>query len=110
MIIDAHTHLNNYHNEDEANLPKCLADLQQEMRRNRVDCALVLTSYKVLPGRPPTRDVVAATRALPNVFVVAGISYATFSLDVITELRGFLKDGAVRGLKLYPGYEPYYPE
>ena len=109
MIIDAHTHLNNYHNEDEAKLPECLGNLQREMRRNRIDYAMVLTSYKVLPGRPPTRDVIAATRDLPNVFVVAGISYASFSLDVITELRQFLKDGAVRGMKLYPGYEPYFP-
>lgn len=109
MIIDVHTHLNNYHNEDEANLTACLDNLQREMRRNRIDVALVLTSYKVVPGRPPTRDVVAATRDLPNIHVVAGISYATFSLDVITELRDFLKDGLVKGLKLYPGYEPYFP-
>jgi len=109
MIIDVHTHLNNYHREDEANLQVCLENLKREMRRNRVDIALVLTSYKVLPGRPPTREVVAATRSLSNIFVVAGISYATFSLDVLAELREFLKDGSVRGLKLYPGYEPYFP-
>jgi predicted TIM-barrel fold metal-dependent hydrolase len=99
MIIDVHTHLNNYHNEEEANLQACLENLQREMRRNRIDIALVLTSYKVVPGRPPTREVVAATRDLPNIFVVAGISYSTFSL----------KEGSIRGLKLYPGYEPYFP-
>jgi predicted TIM-barrel fold metal-dependent hydrolase len=109
MIIDVHTHLNNYHNEEEANLSVCLENLQREMRRNRIDIALVLTSYKVVPGRPPTREVVAATRDLPNIFVVAGISYATFSLDVLTELREFLQEGSIRGLKLYPGYEPYFP-
>jgi hypothetical protein len=64
MIIDVHTHLNNYHNEEEANLQACLENLQREMRRNRIDIALVLTSYKVVPGRPPTREVVAATRDL----------------------------------------------
>jgi predicted TIM-barrel fold metal-dependent hydrolase len=109
MIIDVHTHLNNYHNEEEANLSVCLENLQREMRRNRIDIALVLTSYKVVPGRPPTREVVAATRDLPNIFVVAGISYATFSLDVLAELREFLQEGSIRGLKLYPGYEPYFP-
>jgi predicted TIM-barrel fold metal-dependent hydrolase len=109
MIIDVHTHLNNYHNEEEANLQACLENLQREMRRNRIDIALVLTSYKVVPGRPPTREVVAATRDLPNIFVVAGISYSTFSLEVVTELREFLKEGSIRGLKLYPGYEPYFP-
>ena len=108
-VIDCHTHVNNYHHEDVESLQQCLNDLQREMRRNRVDVALVLTSYKVSPGRPPTREVVRATRDLTNVYIVAGISYEHFSPGQLTELREYLRDGSVRGLKLYPGYEPFYP-
>lgn len=108
-IIDCHTHVNNYHSEDVESLQQCLNDLQREMRRNRVDFALVLTSYKVAPGRPSTQDVIRATRDLTNVFIVAGISYQHFSPGQLTELREYLRDGSVRGLKLYPGYEPFYP-
>ncbi len=111
MIIDCHTHVNNYHNEEVDSLRECIDALQREMRRNRVDLALVLTSYKVSAGRPSTRDAVQATRDMKNVYIVAGISYNhfTFAVDELSELREYLVEGSVRGFKLYPGYEPFYP-
>ncbi len=109
MIIDCHTHLNNYHDESSDSLRTCLENLQREMRRNRIDIALVLTSYKVTPGRPSTQAIVEATRKLRHVQVVAGLSYATLSQPLLDGLRGYLQEGSIRGLKLYPGYEPYYP-
>jgi uncharacterized protein len=109
LIIDCHTHLNNYHDEDRESLKECLDALQLSMRRNRIDIALVLTSYKDVPGRPSTRAVVEATRDLKNIFVVAGLSYKAFHPDQLHEIRDYMKEGLVRGLKLYPGYEPFYP-
>jgi predicted TIM-barrel fold metal-dependent hydrolase len=109
MIIDCHTHLNNYHNDEVVSLPSCLERLQMELKKNRIDMALAITSYRVSPGRPSTRDVVKSTRDLKNVFVVAGVSYVNHTKEDLEELREYLKDGSVRGLKLYPGYEPFYP-
>jgi predicted TIM-barrel fold metal-dependent hydrolase len=109
MIIDCHTHVNNYHDEEVESLRESLDALQQEMRRNRIDVAMVLTSYKTARGRPATREVVSATRDIPYISVVAGISYLAFRREQLDELREFLQDGHVRGLKLYPGYEPFYP-
>ncbi len=109
MIIDCHVHLNNYHDENVDALQECLQRLQATMRRNGVDVAIVLTSYKRVPGRPPTREVVEAIRGIKNLYVVAGISYANFGEPAVEELRGFLQEGTIRGLKLYPGYEPFYP-
>jgi len=109
MIIDCHTHINNYHNEEVDSLQGCLDDLQLNMRKNRIDIALVLTSYKVGPGRPSTRDAVKATRDLKNIYIVAGVSYLNHTQDDLNVIREFLQDGSVRGLKLYPGYEPFYP-
>lgn len=109
MIIDCHTHVNNYHDEQKESLQENLAKLQYELRRNRVDIALVLTSYKDVPGRPSTRRVIEATRDMKGIFVVAGISYLNFREEQLHELREYLQDGTIRGLKLYPGYEPFYP-
>jgi hypothetical protein len=109
MIIDCHTHVNNYHDEEVDALADCIARLQAAMRRNRVDAALVLTSYKVVPGRPSTRAVVDATRHVPGLHVVAGISWANLTGGDLEELRSLLQEGAIKGLKLYPGYEPFYP-
>ena len=109
MIIDCHTHLNNYTDEAVESLPADLAKLQSVMRRNRVDVALILTSYKIVPGRPSARAVVEATREMPNLHVIAGISWAGFNDVAVAELRSLLEAGAIKGLKLYPGYEPFYP-
>ncbi|MDP2055247.1 MAG: amidohydrolase family protein [Acidobacteriota bacterium] len=109
MIIDCHTHLNNYHDETVESLSADIEKLQAVMRRNRVDVALVLTSYKVVPGRPSARAVVEATRHLPHIHIVAGISWATFGAPDLLELRSLLEAGSIKALKLYPGYEPFYP-
>jgi predicted TIM-barrel fold metal-dependent hydrolase len=109
MIIDCHTHVNNYHDEQVDALGDCIANLHAAMRRNRVDVALVLTSYKVVPGRPSTRAVVDATRTFANIHVVAGISWTNLTDGDLDELRSLLEAGEIKGLKLYPGYEPFYP-
>jgi hypothetical protein len=109
MIIDCHTHVNQYEDETVEALPGMLDKLQLTMRRNRVDAALILTSYKVVPGRPSTRAVVEATRHLPHLHVVAGISWSTFSQADVDDLKDLLDAGALKGLKIYPGYEPFYP-
>lgn len=109
MIIDCHTHINNYHNEEIESIGQAIQDLQREMKRNRIDVAIVLTSYKVKPGRPSTRLAIEATKDLDNVYIVAGISYLNLNDDTLGELRKQLQEGSLRGIKLYPGYEPFYP-
>ncbi len=109
MIIDSHVHLNNYHDEEADGLLQNLETLRRTMRRNRVDVALILTSYKENPGRPSTRAVLEATSGLTDVYVVAGIDRARLDDGFLGPIREHLQDGTVRGLKLYPGYQPFYP-
>jgi uncharacterized protein len=109
MIVDCHTHLNNYHDEAVDDLPGSVEKLLRTMRRNRVDAAIALTSYKVTPGRPSTRAVVDAVRDHPNLFVVAGLSFADFREEDLEEIRPGVEEGKVKGLKIYPGYEPFFP-
>ncbi len=109
MIVDCHTHLNNYHEENVVSLDACLDRLLESMAVNHVDYSLVLTSYKVSEHRPATRDVVRAVRDLKNVGVIAGMSYVEYKERDLREIAEFLRQGLVKGLKLYPGYEPFYP-
>ncbi len=109
MVIDVHTHLNNYHEERVRDVRECLDNLQETMNRNGVDYALVLTSYKVTEHRPSTRTVIEATADYPHLSVVAGISYLNYKERDLREVSDYLKAGMVKGLKLYPGYEPFYP-
>ena len=109
MIIDVHTHVNNYHEERVRDINECLDTLLAAMQKNAVNHALVLTSYKVTPHRPPTSHVIEATRPHKNLSVVAGISYLHYKEKDLREISDYLKSGLVKGLKLYPGYEPFYP-
>jgi len=109
MIIDVHTHLNNYHEERVTSIEECLGNLQQAMSEHGVDVALVLSSYKVTPHRPPTRDVVRAIDDTDNIYAVAGISIDNYREKDLREISDFLQADLVKGLKLYPGYEYFYP-
>lgn len=109
MIVDCHVHLNNYDEDRVPTLARCLDQLELTMRRNRVDLALVLTSYTVTPGRPSTRSVVEAIRDIPFLSVVAGLDFTTFTPSDLVEIAEYVQAGKVRGLKLYPGYQSFYP-
>lgn len=109
MIIDVHTHINNYHEEKVTSIEECLGRLTDSMAANKVDYALVLSSYKVTKDRPSTRQVVEAISGMDNLGVVAGISYLNYNHRDIREIGEYLEQGLVKGLKFYPGYEPFYP-
>lgn len=109
MIIDCHTHLNNYHEQIHHTLAESVAKLRGAMAEAGVDYALVLTSYIVNPDRPSVREVVDAIGDAKDLGVVAGISYLHYKQRDLRELADDLGTGRVKGLKLYPGYEPFYP-
>ncbi len=109
MIIDCHVHLNNYHEQVAVSLGQSLDLLQEAMAGAGVDYALVLTSYMVNANRPSVAQVVKAVEGIDSLGVVAGISYVNYKERDLRELADYLQDGLVRGLKLYPGYEPFYP-
>ena len=109
MIIDCHTHLNNYHEQVAHTLSDSVANLRTAMREAGVDYALVLTSYIVNPNRPSVREVIDAIGDATDLGVVAGISYLNYKERDLRELVDDLRAGRVKGLKLYPGYEPFYP-
>lgn len=109
MIIDCHVHLNNYHEQVAVSLDESLDKLQAAMAEAGVGYALVLTSYLVSTNRPSTAEVVRAVETVDSLGVVAGISFNEYQERDLRELADFLKAGLVKGLKLYPGYEPFYP-
>ncbi len=109
MIIDCHTHLNNYHEQVKHTLSDSVAKLRAAMAEAGIGYSLVLTSYIVNPDRPSVREVIDAIGDATDLGVVAGISYLHYKEKDLRELADDLRTGRVKGLKLYPGYEPFYP-
>ncbi len=108
MVIDCHTHLNRYTPDAPATLAERYALLRAEMEAHGIHSALVLGSYAVTADRPSTRDLLAVVGGDPRIGVVAGVRLGRERSEELTELRGFLEAGRIKGLKLYPGYEPFY--
>ena len=109
MIIDVHTHLNNYHEDKVSSINDCLDDLEASMSKNGIDQAFVLTSYKVTPDRPSTASVIEAIEGRSHLHAIAGVSFLHYTHNDLREIGDYLRSGLVKGLKLYPGYEPFYP-
>ncbi len=109
MIIDVHTHINNYHEDRVLSLENSLDKLTANMLENKVDYSLVLTSFKVNQHRPSTRQVVESIKGRKTLGVVSGISYLHYNHRDVREIGEYLENGFIKGLKFYPGYEPFYP-
>lgn len=108
MIVDCHVHLNNYHEDSKAPTAKNVERLCQEMAASDVDHAVILTSYLVNDARPSVDQILEAVSGDPRFTVVAGLGLTRPTVDW-SHLEKHLKDGSVKGLKLYPGYEYFYP-
>ena len=110
MIIDCHVHVNQY--ELLQNIPSLeerLEKLQLEMVSNNVDYALILSSYKVNSERPSTKQIIDAIQKYDNLGVVAGFTIDNHTDDDLKNYKKWIKDGLIKGLKIYAGYEHYYP-
>ncbi|GEM_PF-1144620 len=96
MIIDVHTHLNNYDETQIVPVEKCLEQLHESMAYKKVDHAMVLTSYTVNEHLPSTAAVVKVTDGLKNLHVVAGISVENYRERDLREIAIFSRTAGWR--------------
>jgi uncharacterized protein len=108
MIIDCHVHLNRYGAGQASSLRERYLKLRAEMDLHGIDYALVLSSYFESAERPNTREILDVVGHDPRIGVVAAVSYLYYRAADLADLRVLLREERIKGLKLYPGYEPYY--
>ncbi len=109
MIIDCHVHLNDYDPKNPTPLPERIHRLEESMERNGVGYAIILTSYTVNEHRPSTAEMLKAIEGHPKLGLVAGLSFSKYRQRDLRELADLLEEKRILGLKLYPGYESFYP-
>lgn len=95
MIIDVHTHINNYHEDRVTSIEDSLDLLTNTMEENNVDYSLVLSSYKVNEHRPSTQQVVEAIAGRKSLGVVSGISYLHYNHRDLREISEYLEAGLI---------------
>jgi predicted TIM-barrel fold metal-dependent hydrolase len=79
------------------------------MGNSDIDYALILTSYKVTSDRPSTSKIIEITKKYYNLGVVAGFSIDNHTDEYLQNCRRWFKKGFIKAIKIYPGYEHYYP-
>jgi hypothetical protein len=109
IIIDCHVHLNNYEYTNKLSLEKRLTALLDVMITNNIDYSVILSSYEVNVDRPSTAQILDITKKHDNLGVVAGFSIDNHTDEDYRNCRIWLKEGFIKGVKLYCGYEHYYP-
>ncbi|HUO85687.1 MAG TPA: amidohydrolase, partial [Thermoanaerobaculia bacterium] len=87
MIIDCHTHLNNYTPDRPSTLQERYQQLKAEMKAHGVDYALVLTSFMVNEHRPSLDEVLETVGDDPEIGVIAGVSYRRYTAHDLAEIR-----------------------
>ncbi len=108
MIIDCHVHLNNYDENRTRTVPEMAADLFQTMEDSGVDHAVVLSSYKATDHRPHIDELIHHVGNDPRITLVEGLRWRVDEQRTdLFRMEERIRDGLVRGIKLYPGYDRY---
>lgn len=106
-LIDCHVHLNNYHESAGRPTAENVRDLFAKMEERGVDHAVVLTSYKADLDRPSVEEVLEILHRDPRTTVVEGLRWRGENRTDLFTMEERIRDGLVKGIKLYPGYDRY---
>jgi hypothetical protein len=114
MLIDCHVHLNNYYTGNETGndhnrrpTEENVQRLWDAMARNGVDHAVVITSYLVNVDRPSVEHILEILAEDPRTTVVEGLRWRSDARTDLFHMEERIRDGVVKGIKLYPGYDKY---
>jgi hypothetical protein len=86
-----------------------LQRLRTRIQRYHIDQVLVLTSYVVNEQRPSAEQVVKLVEPFSDISVVEGVTFQDGKPHDLEGIRRRLEAEQVVGLKMYPGYIPFYP-
>jgi hypothetical protein len=102
MIIDSHTH--NYSYGDKTFAAK---DLLASMDEATIDYSLLIADGTV--GGTATDQAIQICEENPRLQAIGCVQYKTLDDSQTQKLVDYLKEGKIHGVKLYPGYEDFYP-
>ena len=106
-LIDAHVHLNNYHESTRRPTAEHALDLFAKMDEIGIAHAVVITSYKIDLDRPSVEELLGLLTNHPRITLVEGLRWRGEPRSDLFSVEERIRDGEVKGIKLYPGYDQY---
>lgn len=109
MKLDAHVHLSIYEGNADS-LEGALEALLGDMTQNGVDAAIVIPDN--IEGSGTIADLDRAIGLIgdrKNLYLLGSPQILQRGTDGLDRYRILLESGTIRGLKFFPGHDPYYP-
>ncbi len=104
MIIDTHVHLV----DKNRNFERAKRKLIEELKKNNVDYAIVIPDSLSNTECADTKVVLKLIESEDNLFALGAYNPINPSIS-LKELEELIKQKLILGVKLYPGFEPFYP-
>lgn len=109
MIIDSHVHISLY--KDNAKTLRDAFDLfLQEMKKNGIGAAIIIPDN--IEGSDSIADLDKAIELIgdrKNIFLLGSPQIIQRGSSELEKYQKLLEEGKIKGLKLFPGHDPYYP-
>lgn len=109
MIIDSHVHLSIYEGQA-TSLQDALEKLLEQMKQNNIDYAIIIPDN--IENDPKIADLDTAitfTKEKNNLFLLGSPQIIQRGSSEINKYKELLVQGTIKGLKFFPGHDPYYP-
>jgi uncharacterized protein len=106
MIIDSHVHLEVYTDKEIAP-KKRIENLKKIMMHCKISKSIVLTDIE--DNSLSMDEIISLLKNEKDILLVGTIRTKSVSHKEIKRLRNLLIDKKIIGIKLYPGYEEFYP-
>lgn len=104
-VIDNHAHLS-VHPESKAKIEL----LEESMKKNGIDFSIVLAAYfPRKTGNISNRDILALSEKHENIIVFGSLDVENGLEEGTRELAELLAKEKIFGIKLYPGYQYFFP-
>lgn len=109
MIIDSHVHISIYKN-NASSLEGVFDLLLKEMKKNSIGAAIVIPDN--IEGSDSIADLDKAIELIgkrKNLFLLGSPQIIQRGSQEIEKYKELLGNGKIKGIKFFPGHDPYYP-
>jgi len=109
MKIDSHVHISVYENNAK-NLEEAFGLLLSNMKENQIDYIMVIPDN--VKNSPEIADLDKASELIKshdNIFLLGSPQIIQRGSSEAEYYKNLLNKGVIKGIKFYPGHDPYYP-
>ncbi|HRZ95519.1 MAG TPA: amidohydrolase family protein [Candidatus Moranbacteria bacterium] len=109
MVIDSHVHISKY-GKNAASLEEAFRLYLDEMKKNNIDAAIIIPDN--VEGSDQIADldkVIDLIGKRENLFLLGSPQIIQRRSGEAEKYKRLLEDKKIKGLKFFPGHDPYYP-